>query len=79
MKQLLLYAVIAVALIASWLSMASDKHETEVKMACEQALGGPPGRSTGAATPPVASGTVTSTLVQVNEEQRTCRPRTPDQ
>lgn len=79
MKQLLLYAVIAIAVAASWLSMASDKHETEVKIACEQALGGPPGRSARAASPPVASGTATSPLVQVNEEQRTCRPRTPDQ
>ncbi len=79
MKQLLLYAVIAIAVAASWLSMASDKHQTEVKMACEQALGGPPGRSGGSPPPPAASGAAASPLVQVNEEQRTCRPRTPDQ
>jgi hypothetical protein len=79
MKQLLLYAAIAIAVAASWLSMASDKRETEVKMACEQALGGPPGRAGGSVPPPVAAGAAASPLVQVNEEQRTCRPRTPDQ
>lgn len=78
MKQLLLYAVIAVAVAASWLSMASDKREAEVKIACEQALGGAAGRSPGAAPATPARG-AESSLIQVNEEQRTCRRRTQDE
>lgn len=74
LKQLFLYAVIAVIVTVSWWTMLKDKRVADVKMACEQALGGPQG-SVRRVSPSQTTDTAVSTLVQVNEERRTCQLR----